>query len=66
MRPTQGSALLSDFQDRYWQYYQALQNYRAGPTATRADLLRAEFDGLFATRTGDAALDERIAKRNRP
>ncbi len=53
---------LSDFQDRYWQYYQALQDYRAGPTADRAAQLRAEFDVLFATRTGYEALDDRIAK----
>jgi len=53
---------LSDFQDRYWRYYQALQDYRAGPTADRATQLRAEFDVLFATRTGYEALDDRIAK----
>jgi hypothetical protein len=53
---------LSDFQNRYWQYYQALQDYRAGPTSDRAASLRAEFDLLFATRTGYEALDDRIAK----
>lgn len=53
---------LAAFQDRYWKYYQALQDYRAGPTAARVPPLRAEFDALFATRTGYNALDERIAK----
>lgn len=53
---------LAAFQDRYWQYYAALQDYRAGPTPEWAEKLRQEFNGLFATRTGYEALDERIAK----
>jgi len=53
---------LAAFQDQYWQYYAALQDYRAGPTEAWATKLRAEFDALFATRTGYGALDDRIAK----
>ncbi len=53
---------LDDFRDRYWAYYASLQDYRAGPTKERAAMLRLEFDELFSTRTGYAALDDRIAK----
>ena len=54
--------LLDLFLDRYWDYYRSLQDYRAGPNAERAASLRIEFDELFSTRTGYAALDDRIAK----
>jgi hypothetical protein len=54
--------LLDSFADRYWDYYRSLQDYRAGPNAERAASLRIEFDELFSTRTGYAALDDRIAK----
>jgi hypothetical protein len=53
---------LDDFRDRYWAYYASLQDYRAGPTKELAEKLRLEFDELFSTRTGYAALDDRIAK----
>jgi hypothetical protein len=53
---------LDDFRDRYWAYYASLQDYRAGPTKELAGKLRLEFDELFSTRTGYAALDDRIAK----
>jgi hypothetical protein len=53
---------LKDFQRRYWDYYEALQDYRAGPTNELAQTLRSEFDTLFSTRTKYAALDDRIAK----
>ena len=53
---------LAAFQDRFWNYYAALQDYRTGPTTEWAARLRVEFDALFATRTGYEALDERIAK----
>lgn len=56
------SAALECFQERYWKYYKALQDYRAGPTQERAAQLRLEFDELFSTRTGYDALDERIAR----
>jgi hypothetical protein len=54
--------LLEEFRERYWDYYALLQDYRAGPTTTLADHLRGQFDELFSTRTGYAALDDRIAK----
>jgi hypothetical protein len=53
---------LDDFRDRYWAYYASLQDYRAGPTKDLAAKLRLEFDELFSTRTGYAALDNRIKK----
>ena len=54
--------LLEEFRERYWDYYALLQDYRAGPTTKLADHLRGQFDELFSTRTGYAALDDRIAK----
>jgi len=54
--------LLDAFLNRYWDYYRSLQDYRAGPNAEKAVSLRLEFDELFSTRTGYAALDDRIAK----
>ena len=54
--------LLDSFADRYWDYYRSLQDYCAGPSDERAAALRMEFDELFSTRTGYAALDNRIAK----
>ena len=53
---------LTGFQTRYWQYYKALQDYRAGPTPEKAAKLRVEFDDLFSSRTGYDLLDDRIAK----
>ena len=56
------AALWDAFRQRYWDYYEALRQYRASPSAERAASLRLEFDELFASRTGYAALDARIAK----
>ena len=53
---------LAAFRERYWAYYASLQDYRAGPTQELAEKFRLEFDELFSTRTGYAALDDRIAK----
>lgn len=53
---------LESFRESYWDYYAALQDYRAGPTAELASRLRAEFDELFTTPTGYDALNDRIAK----
>jgi hypothetical protein len=50
------------FLDRFWNYYRALKDYRAGPDDELAKPLRLEFDELFSTYTGYAALDERIKK----
>ncbi|MCB9924426.1 MAG: hypothetical protein H6822_19765 [Planctomycetaceae bacterium] len=46
----------------YWDYYESLRQYRASPSTERAASLGLEFDELFASRTGYAALDARIAK----
>jgi len=52
--------LLAAFLKEYWEYYRELLAYREQPTATEAERLRTEFDRLFATVTGYAALDDRI------
>jgi hypothetical protein len=49
---------LDAFLDRYWDFYRELQRYRAGPNDEQATSLRLQFDELFATRTGYAALDQ--------
>ena len=46
------------FLDRYWDYYASLQDYRAGSTEELVEKLRLDFDELFSTRTGYAALDD--------
>ncbi|MHB8574883.1 MAG: IS66 family transposase [Dehalococcoidia bacterium] len=52
---------LDQFQTRLWNYYRELLAYRAQPTAADAVRLAAAFDTVFATTTGYAALDGRIA-----
>lgn len=54
--------LLTDFRKSFWAYYDQLLAYRQKPTPQERERLEAEFDRLFATRTGYAALDQRIAK----
>lgn len=56
------ASALESFRESYWDLYQSLQDYRAGPSAELAARLRLEFDELFSTRTGYEALDARIAK----
>jgi len=53
---------LDDFLGRYWDLYDALLNYRLAPTSDEATQLSQRFDDLFATQTGYADLDDRIAK----
>lgn len=53
---------LASFRGRFWAYYRAVRAYQQDPTAAEAARLRDAFDTLFATQTGYAALDERIAK----
>ena len=53
---------LEAFQERFWNYYASLQDYRASPTENLAAKLRFEFDELFSTRTGYEDLDARISK----
>jgi Transposase IS66 family len=55
-------ALVEDFVQRFWTYYDQLLAYRERPTAAEAARLDGEFEALFATITGYDALDERIAK----
>jgi len=59
---TRHTKLLNAFLDRYWDFYRRLESYRDGPSDALEKSLRLEFDELFSTRTGYAALDDRIAK----
>lgn len=54
--------LLDGFLQRFWEYYDQLLTYRQTPTLEESLRLEAEFDSLFATRTGYEELDKRIAK----
>jgi hypothetical protein len=54
--------LLGKFLKHFWEFYDHLLNYRKQPTPETATQLEAEFDKLFATRTGYGELDKRIAK----
>jgi len=54
--------LLKNFLKRFWEFYDRLLNYREQPTAQAAAQLETEFNELFATQTGYAELDKRIAK----
>jgi hypothetical protein len=54
--------LLDDFLRRFWLYYDQLLAYRQSPSPQESQRLDAEFDRLFATRTGYEELDKRIAK----
>jgi len=53
--------VLDAFLTQFWDYYHQLQRYRASPSAAQATALSQEFDTLFSTETGYAALDKRIA-----
>jgi hypothetical protein len=53
--------VLGRFRARFWRYYRKLLAYRDAPTPQAARRLRTAFDRLFATATGYAALDRRIA-----
>jgi hypothetical protein len=55
-------ALLDDFLGRFWDFYHDLLSYRQQPSPDERLRLDANFDALFSTVTGYAALDERIAK----
>lgn len=52
---------LEKFLDRYWNYYGKLLEYKKNPSTQMAEILSAEFDKLFSTKTKYRALDERIA-----
>lgn len=51
---------LDHFVSKFWAYYHELRHYQMQPTDEERIRLDAAFDGLFATRTGYGALDERI------
>jgi hypothetical protein len=53
--------VLRCFRRRFWGYYRKLLAYRQAPDPAAARRLRRAFDRLFATTTGYAALDRRIA-----
>jgi hypothetical protein len=55
-------ALVEDFVQRFWTYYDQLLAYRERPTSAEAVRREEECEALFATGTGYEALDERIAK----
>jgi len=54
--------LLDGFLKRFWDYYRELLVYKQSHSEAEHARLEAVFDELFATQTGYAALDERIAK----
>jgi len=53
---------LEAFREKYWDYYRQLRAYQQAPTPEQTARLRDQFDDLFSTVTGYAALDQRIAK----
>jgi hypothetical protein len=53
---------LDNFLKRFWDYYDQLLAYRQNPTPQESLRLEADFDSLFATRSGYDELDKRIAK----
>src|SRR5438445_730722 len=55
-------ALVEDFVQRFWTYYDQLLAYRERPTAAETARLDGACEALFATITGYDAPDERMAK----
>jgi len=53
---------LTTFRKQFWAFYRDLSAYRQAPTEVERARLDANFDKLFRTVTGYAALDDRIAK----
>lgn len=53
---------LDAFLKRFWDYYDQLLAYRQNPAPQEYARLEADFDTLFATRSGYDELDQRIAK----
>lgn len=53
--------LLDEFRQGFWGYYRALLAYKVQPGEPERVRLEGAFDALFATETGYAALDARIA-----
>ena len=53
--------ILDTFLNQFWDYYDALLQYKQNPSDMMALELSEKFDNLFATTTGYEALDSRIA-----
>jgi len=53
---------LEEFLGIYWDYYRKLLEFKEIPNSDEATRLSAEFSGLFSTKTGYPALDDRITK----
>ncbi len=56
---------LTDFLNRYWDYYHQLLDYKTQSTLAQSECLEKIFDTLFSTTTGYDQLDERIEKTKR-
>jgi hypothetical protein len=54
--------ILDVFIEKFWDYYELLSAYRENPSVESSLRLTQEFDNLFSTVTGYAALDDRISK----
>ena len=62
-------ALLQEFDKGFWKVYQGLLQYREQPSPAQAAALQAEFDQLFAHKSGYQQLDEckaRTLKKREP
>lgn len=57
-RFTHHCTLLQEFDKGFWKLYQGLLQYRLQPSPTQAAALQAEFDQLFAHKSGYQQLDE--------
>ena len=53
---------VTEFLNKYWQYYHQLSDYKSAPSVETATALSNEFDQLFSTVTGYNELDDRISK----
>ena len=53
---------VTEFLNKYWQYYHQLSDYKSAPSVETATALSNEFDQLFSTVTGYNDLDDRISK----
>lgn len=54
--------ILDEFKTSFWDFYGELLKYKINPTPEKADILSAEFDRIFSTKTGYEDLDDRIDK----
>ena len=54
--------LLENYLERFWDFYQELNEYKVNNSPEDARRLEREFDRVFATKTGYGDLDERIQR----